>query len=91
MRSLPASRMRLPEPWQAEAEPRGKRAILQSMAALPIVALLGQTRGAAAQPAGTPSPVRVDTKGLAASIKFEQFISGPLTDLNGKFKCGSLN
>lgn len=63
-----------------------RRAILQSMAALPIAALLGQTRGAVAQPAGTTSPVRVDTKGLAARIKFEQVISGPLTDLNGKFK-----
>ena len=36
-------------------------------------------------PAGT-SPVRVDAKGLAARIKFEEVISGPLGDLNGRFK-----
>lgn len=62
-----------------------RRTILQSMAALPIAALLAQTGKAAAQATGT-SPVRVDTKGLSAKIKFEEVISGPLADLNGKFK-----
>ena len=62
-----------------------RRTILQSMAALPIAALLAQTGKAAAQATGT-GPVRVDTKGLSAKIKFEEVISGPLADLNGKFK-----
>jgi quercetin dioxygenase-like cupin family protein len=62
-----------------------RRTILQSMAALPIAALLAQTNKAVAQATGT-SPVRVDTKGLSAKIKFEEVVSGPLTDLNGKFK-----
>ena len=62
-----------------------RRTILQSMAALPIAALLAQTGKAVAQATGT-SPVRVDTKGLSAKIKFEEVIAGPLADLNGKFK-----
>ena len=28
----------------------------------------------------------VDTKGLAARIKFEQVVSGPLSEVNGRFK-----
>jgi len=55
------------------------------MAVLPIAALLAQTGRAVAQATDT-SPVRVDTKGLAARIKFEQVISGPLAELNDKFK-----
>jgi quercetin dioxygenase-like cupin family protein len=55
------------------------------MAALPIAALLAQTSKAVAQATDTSS-VRVDTKGLAARIKFEQVISGPLAELNDKFK-----
>ena len=35
---------------------------------------------------GGPVPVRVDTKGLVAKIKFESVLSGYLTDLNGKYK-----
>jgi quercetin dioxygenase-like cupin family protein len=62
-----------------------RRDVLQSVATVPFALLLAQTSKAAAQT--TPSsPVRVDTKGLAAKIKFEQVISGPLTELNGKFK-----
>ena len=62
-----------------------RRAILQSIGVLPIAALLAQTGRAVAQVTGT-SPARVDTKGLTAKIKFEQVISGPFADLNGKFK-----
>ena len=60
-------------------------AVLQSICILPIAALLAQTGNAVAQATGT-SPARVDTKGLTAKIKFEQIISGPFADLNGKFK-----
>jgi len=64
-----------------------RRDVLGVMAAaLLLAALLARATGAAAQAPGTTSPVRVDTKGLAAKIKFEQVISGPLTDLNGKYK-----
>jgi quercetin dioxygenase-like cupin family protein len=64
-----------------------RRAVLQSMAALPIVALLARTDEAVAQATGGAiGPVRVDTKGLIAKIKFEQVISGPLADVNGKYK-----
>jgi quercetin dioxygenase-like cupin family protein len=31
-------------------------------------------------------PVKVDTKGLVAKIKFESVLAGFLTDLNGKYK-----
>jgi quercetin dioxygenase-like cupin family protein len=62
-----------------------RRTILQSVIALPIVELLARSGTAVAQPTGT-SPVRVDTKGLTAKIKFEQVISGPLADINGRFK-----
>ena len=68
-----------------------RRAILQSMAALPIAALLGQTRGAVAQPAGTPSPVRVDTKGLAARIKFKRSFRALSLTSTVSSGCGSLN
>src|SRR5688572_10472075 len=67
-----------------------RRTVLQSMTVLPIAALLAQTREALAQATGgsttTTGPVRVDTKGLTARIKFEHVISGPLADLNGKYK-----
>ena len=64
-------------------------------AALPFAALLAQTSQASAQPKGAntaatappgTSPVRVDTKGLTAKIKFEEVISGPLAEVNGRFK-----
>ena len=68
-----------------------RRAVLQSMAALPVAVLLAQTGGARAEAtaggtATTVGPVRVDTKGLTPKIKFEQVISGPLADLDGKYK-----
>ena len=62
-----------------------RRDMLQTVAALPFAALLARADEAAAQAAGT-SPVRVDRKGLAARIKFEQVISGPLSEVNGRFK-----
>jgi quercetin dioxygenase-like cupin family protein len=31
-------------------------------------------------------PIKVDTKGLAAKIKFENVLSGYLSELNGKYK-----
>jgi len=62
-----------------------RRTVLQSIGILPAAALFAQAGNAVAQATGT-SPVRVDTKGLTAKIKFEQVISGPFADLNGKFK-----
>ncbi len=65
-------------------------------AALPFAALLARAGGASAKaaagagPAGTApagtSPVRVDTKGLTARIRFEQVVSGPLAEVNGRYK-----
>ena len=59
-----------------------RRDILQSLAALPLAALLAQSSEATAQ---TP-PIKVDTKGLVAKIKFEAVLAGFLSDLNGKYK-----
>ncbi len=61
-----------------------RRSILKLLAALPLASLLGP-REACAQASGT-SPVRVDTKGLAARIRFEHELAGYLTELNGKYK-----
>jgi quercetin dioxygenase-like cupin family protein len=55
------------------------------MIVLPIVEFLARPSKAVAQVTGA-SPVRVDTRGLTAKIKFEQVISGPIMDLNGRFK-----
>jgi quercetin dioxygenase-like cupin family protein len=62
-----------------------RRQILRVLAALPLAAGLFGRREALAQAPGT-SPVRVDTKGLAAKIKFEHVLEGYLTELNGKYK-----
>lgn len=61
-----------------------RRQFLQALGAIPVLAVLSQSKNAAAQPGG--SPVKVDTKGLIAKIKFEAPIAGFLTDLNGKYK-----
>ena len=61
-----------------------RRNILKLFAALPLASLFGAAE-AGAQAPGT-SPVRVDTKGLAAKIKFEHELAGYLTELNGKYK-----
>jgi quercetin dioxygenase-like cupin family protein len=62
-----------------------RRQILRVLAALPLAAGLFGLREALAQAPGT-SPVRVDTKGLAAKIRFEHVLEGYLTELNGKYK-----
>ena len=67
-------------------EDRVRRAILQFISALPVTALLAKTDEVVAQVTGSTTPVRVDTKGLTPRIKFEQVISGPLPELNCKFK-----
>jgi hypothetical protein len=51
----------------------GRRAVLQSVPLLPFAALLARASEATAQ---GNSPVRVDTKGLTAKIKFEEVIAG---------------
>ena len=61
-----------------------RRDILQTLATTPFITLLAQGGSAAAQSAS--SPVKVNTKGLVAKIKFEAPIAGFLTDLNGKYK-----
>jgi quercetin dioxygenase-like cupin family protein len=61
-----------------------RRDVLHSLAGLPLIALLAKANEAAAQPTG--SPVRVDTGGLVARIKFEAPLAGFLSDLNGKYK-----
>ena len=63
-----------------------RRDMLQTGAALPFAALLARAGEASAQAAAGTAPVRVETKGLAARIKFEQVISGPLSEVNGRFK-----
>ena len=60
-----------------------RRNVLRSLAALPLAALAAHATEARAQ---TPSPVKVDTKGLVARIKFEAVLAGPLSEINGKYK-----
>jgi hypothetical protein len=62
-----------------------RRRILRMLAAFPLAIGLFRPRRARAQAPGT-SPVRVDTKGLAARIKFESVVAGYLTEINGKYK-----
>jgi len=62
-----------------------RRQMLRLLATLPLAAGLIRPSAASAQAPGT-SPVRVDTKGLAAKIKFEHVLEGFLTELNGKYK-----
>ena len=61
-----------------------RRDVLQALAVVPFMALIAQTGEARAQ-VGT-SPVKVDTKGLIAKIKFEAPLEGFLKELNGKYK-----
>lgn len=61
-----------------------RRNVLQALAALSVLSPLGQGRSVSAQQGG--SPVKVDTKGLVAKIKFEAPLEGFLTELNGKYK-----
>lgn len=62
-----------------------RRQLLQWLSMLPMAGALVGPRTARAQAPGQ-SPVRVDTKGLTAKIKFESPLSGYLTELNGKYK-----
>lgn len=62
-----------------------RRDLIQGLAALPAIAVLAQVpTGARAQTGG--SPLKVDTKGLVAKIKFEAVLAGLLSELNGKYK-----
>src|SRR6185436_9031176 len=61
-----------------------RRDVLQALAALPLLALVTPSGEAAAQAGG--SPVKVDTKGLVAKIKFEAPLGGFLAEINGKYK-----
>jgi quercetin dioxygenase-like cupin family protein len=61
-----------------------RRNVLQAVALLPLVGLAVRADQASAQTAG--SPVKVDTKGLVAKIKFEAPLAGFLTEINGKYK-----
>lgn len=60
-----------------------RRTLLQGLAALPFLPLLAPPGEALAQ-AG--SPVKVNTQGLVAKIKFEAPLGGFLTEINGKYK-----
>jgi len=61
-----------------------RRDVLQTLATLPLMALAMRPGEAIAQTGG--SPVKVDTKGLVAKIKFEAPVGGFLTEINGKYK-----
>ena len=63
-----------------------RRNVLQSLAALGLIALwTSRPATVAAQTVGA-TPGKVDTKGLTAKIKYESPLAGYLTDLNGKYK-----
>src|SRR5690349_16686025 len=61
-----------------------RRDVLQAIAILPLIGLIARAGDAAAQTAG--SPVKVDTSGLVAKIKFEAPLAGFLSEINGKYK-----
>ncbi|WP_247349658.1 MULTISPECIES: cupin domain-containing protein [unclassified Bradyrhizobium] len=61
-----------------------RRDVLQAIASLPLISLAMQPCEAIAQASG--SPVRVDTKGLVAKIKFEAPLGGFLSEINRKYK-----
>jgi len=61
-----------------------RRDVLLPLAAASLVAWLAQAGEARAQ-LGV-SPVKVDTKGLVARIKFEAPLEGFLKEINGKYK-----
>src|SRR5262245_27785902 len=62
-----------------------RRHLLQTLTALPALALLAGPREAAAQATGG-TPGKVETKGLTAKIKHESILAGYLAELNGKYK-----
>jgi quercetin dioxygenase-like cupin family protein len=61
-----------------------RRHVLWGLGAAPFMALLAQSGEGRAQ-VGV-SPVKVDTKGLVAKIKFEAPLEGFLKEINGKYK-----
>ena len=61
-----------------------RRELVGVLAALPLITAAGRIKEASAQTGG--SPVKVDTKGLAAKIKFEAPLAGFLGEINGKYK-----
>jgi quercetin dioxygenase-like cupin family protein len=61
-----------------------RRDVLHVLAALPLMAIVSPAGEAKAQTGG--SPVKVDTKGLVAKIKFEAPVAGFLSEINGKYK-----
>jgi quercetin dioxygenase-like cupin family protein len=61
-----------------------RRNVLQTLAAVPFMTLLVQVSDARAE--NGVSPVKVDTKGLVAKIKFEAPLEGFLKEINGKYK-----
>jgi quercetin dioxygenase-like cupin family protein len=61
-----------------------RRDIVQALAVLPVATLVARAAPAMAQAGG--SPVKVDTKGLVAKIKFEAPVAGFLGEINGKYK-----
>jgi quercetin dioxygenase-like cupin family protein len=63
---------------------QNRRDVLQVLAALPLIVVAMHPDEAIAQASG--SPVKVDTKGLVAKIKFEAPLAGFLTEINGKYK-----
>jgi quercetin dioxygenase-like cupin family protein len=60
-----------------------RRDVMQALAILPLIGLAVRGGEAAAQTAG---PVKVDTSGLVAKIKFEAPLAGFLSEINGKYK-----
>ena len=59
-----------------------RRDVLQALATLPLMAAAARPTEAAAQ----GDPVKVDTEGLVAKIKFEAPVAGFLSDINGRYK-----
>ena len=58
-----------------------RRDLLKTLGVLlPLTAVAAGRRPARAQ---APSPVKVDTKGLVAKIKFEHPVQGYLSEMNG--------
>lgn len=66
------------------ANHENRRDVLEALAILPLIGLAARVGEAAAQTTG--SPVKVDTNGLVAKIKFEAPLAGFLNDINGKYK-----
>jgi quercetin dioxygenase-like cupin family protein len=63
-----------------------RRDVLQSLAALGLIALWTSRPATAAAQTPGATQGKVDTKGLTAKIKYESPLAGYLTDLNGKYK-----